>query len=114
MLVNELVKNAKVIVRNWSSLLLLVLGPIAMMVIIGLTFSATQVHDIVIGVSGNASLVPMVGASQTVQFDDLGSCMRAVETGEVKICLDVRQDAQVQVTFFFDPSEKKLANLVIA
>ncbi|MBD3318436.1 hypothetical protein GF342_00845 [Candidatus Woesearchaeota archaeon] len=120
MIINELIKNFKLIFRNWSSLLLLILGPLAIILIIGLTFSGGDPHSIVIGVNDKGEFSKQLTSFATiVAYDDTDRCVQDMQHARVHLCIEAETKgkdllAQGKVRFLYDESRKKLSNLLVA
>ncbi|NJL44317.1 MAG: ABC transporter permease [Nitrosarchaeum sp.] len=65
-----LVKNLRIVFRSWPSLFLLIIGPLALIILLGLAYSNLALHDIKIGI-----------ATQTTIEGELREALR--ETGSV-------------------------------
>ncbi len=121
-LTNELIKNFRLILRSWSSLVLLILGPLLIILIIGLTLSGDRLHDVRVGVFTNDSSLPSqisdvvstIGELQT--YNTLASCLVDQQQGRTHVCVSVQQDEKTKQTrylLYHDPGQKKLNAAII-
>ncbi|MFO8016863.1 MAG: ABC transporter permease [Candidatus Woesearchaeota archaeon] len=122
----EIYKNFKLIFRNWSSLILVVLAPLFLILLAGYSFSGDQLHDINIGIhsEGDADLSAL---SESVDFGSVlfygstGQCISDMIDEEAHICLDIRGDIQPkegsipsgEVTFYYDNTRKRISLLLM-
>ncbi|MCX6708012.1 MAG: ABC transporter permease [Candidatus Woesearchaeota archaeon] len=89
----EQYKNFKVIFRNFSSLLMLVLGPLLLILLIGFAFSGTGLHDIKIGVYSEdfQSLEPllqnMTELGQVVKYPSIERCLYDLSIEKNHVCM---------------------------
>lgn len=89
----EQYKNFKVIFRNFSSLSMLVLGPLFLILLIGFAFSGTGLHDIKIGVYSEdfESLDPllqnMAELGQVVKYPSIERCLYDLSIEKNHVCI---------------------------
>jgi ABC-type multidrug transport system permease subunit len=89
----EQYKNFKVIFRNFSSLSMLVLGPLLLILLIGFAFSGTGLHDIKIGVYSEdiQSLEPLLKnmseMGQIITYPSIERCIYDLSVENVHICM---------------------------
>src|SRR3989338_7830515 len=109
-ILNELVKNFKIIFRSWVSLALLILGPLALIFLIGFTFVEQEVHNPYIGiVAGDqetaSSFIDQLGEVAEVNiYEDVKTCTQNIKRGKEHICIEIRKednkDARFQRSYF--------------
>src|SRR3989344_2664929 len=98
MIINEVLKNVKLIVRNWSSLLLLILGPLAIIFIIAITFSGSTLSNITVGVhsddpSSIAAIQTIIADNgQVLRYSSIASCMQDLRAQDIHLCIDMSSD----------------------
>jgi len=94
-LFNIVIKNFRILIRSKSSALIIVLGPLLIIGLIGIAFSTTTVHDVIIGVhSGEYSDLSENIISELEdgnyfikKLDDRTACIDGVKAGDHNICL---------------------------
>ncbi|MBN2368183.1 ABC transporter permease [Candidatus Woesearchaeota archaeon] len=127
-IIMEQYKNFKIIFRNLSSVLLLIIGPLALIAIIGITFSGEGLNDINIGVISNdfSSFGPAFQNfsefAVITEFSDTSECVKQMSLQYTHICLEFSDDFGQQtdeefpsgtITFYFDNSRKSLSNKIV-
>ncbi len=121
-LLTEITKNFKLLFRNWTTLLLLILGPLLLILLVGYAFSGNTIHDIKIGVIGDLQIKGLseeIGdIGELIEFNDLTQCIMMLERSEMHLCLEVestgeRETFSGDVTFYYDPTRKKVSLAVI-
>ncbi len=132
MILNEIIKNMRLIFRNWVSFLFLILGPLMIITIIGLTFAGDNAKGLWFGVyqenkDASSSLPFLTELGNTVTFDYLEDCIKELREGRLHLCVALKSSqrfarpedrvpddsGQVTVTFYYDLSRKQLSSLVI-
>ena len=130
-LIKEVVKNLKIILRSWTSLSLLVLGPLLLILLIGYTFNNSIPHDIALGVHGtyNVELLQSLDEVGDVQlYSSVALCLEDIKLQRVHLCLDVLEEgssdidgdkggagfSSAHLLFYFDDANKKMSTLLIA
>ncbi len=123
---NELVKNLRLIVRNWGSLALLIIAPLVLILLVGYAFSGSGLHDIRVGVVADNSLDTkdfaqnVSGFAKIVNYPTLDPCINAMKKGSIHVCLEIHgqlDGAQGvpsgDITFYYDNTRKKTSLLVL-
>ncbi len=126
LIINELVKNLRLIVRNWSSLALLIIAPLALILLVGYSFSGNGLHDIELGVVADDSIDThefaqnVSGFAKIVEFDAIDPCLESMREGVIHVCLEIRgqfDDSQGapsgDISFYYDNTRKKTSLLVL-
>ena len=127
-LLNEIIKNFKLLFRNISSLSLIILGPLALILLIGFAFSGDSLHDIQIGVTAEdyAGLEPfldnMSGYADIIKYDSAAECIAYLTLSQNNLCLEFDGDFSPddgsiptgEVIFYHDNSKKKVSSLLIS
>ncbi len=116
-------KNLRLVFRNWTTFLLLVLGPLALILIVGYAFSGTDLHDISIGVHAakRAQIQDVVSslASEDVTvayFPTIDRCIGAMNRSIVNICADFSSDfgnSSGEITFYYDSTRYNLVRYIL-
>ena len=81
MIFNEISKNLKQIFRNWSSLILLILGPLALILIIGFTSAGETAHGVQIGITADnySSIKDLTNKIEKIgnleKYEDINECI---------------------------------------
>lgn len=100
MLIHEVIKNLRIIVRDRTSLGLLLVGPIIIILLTGFLFGkGLDLKNLNIGVfvDGESLLVDEMldsldGVGSIVRYDDLESCLDKLRREKIHLCLNVKQD----------------------
>jgi len=134
-LLNEFVKNIKIMFRNFTSVMLLIVVPLIMILIIGYAFSNEDVSGIKIGiVSSDTTQMVDLSLLQTnvsnyaklMRFSDLPECIIRMERAEIHICVkleNVSLNSEMvsgpvsgaedipsgKITYYYDNSRKKVS-----
>lgn len=124
----EQYKNFRILFRNLSSVMLLILGPLSLILIIGFAYSGSDVHSINIGVisSDYAVLEPAFGNfssfAEIYKYEDSSSCIKEINNQQMHICLEFSEDfgensesgiPSGTIVFYFDNSRKALSNKIV-
>ncbi|MCM2325777.1 MAG: ABC transporter permease [Candidatus Woesearchaeota archaeon] len=121
---NELSKNFKILFRNISSLLLLVVGPLVLILLIGFTYSGEGIHDIRIGVV-SSDYEKLQGAfanftyAEVVKYDTAEGCMNDLAKQNNHICLEFSDSfmggevPSGTIVFYFDNSRKVISSKIV-
>ncbi|MBU0536555.1 MAG: ABC transporter permease [Nanoarchaeota archaeon] len=127
-LLYEIYKNFKLIFRNWSSLLLIVLAPLLLILIVGYSFSGDQLHDINIGVIADKN-IDLSGFSEQVsdfgtlyRYPSLDSCIPRMIDERVHMCLVIEGSLSPkpgeipsgEITFYYDNTREKISLLLMS
>ena len=95
-LLNEFVKNLKIMFRNWTSLSLLIIAPLVFILLVGYAFSSNQVSGISIGVvtdrgvdisffEGNVS-----NYAEITRFGSIEDCVDRMALEKIHICIELK------------------------
>ncbi|MEK6841149.1 MAG: hypothetical protein AABX45_00970, partial [Nanoarchaeota archaeon] len=87
-------KNIKLLIRSKSSALIVLLGPLALMLLIGLAFNTSSLFDIKVGTYSASyselsnSIVEKLQDEQfkVVKVQDEQRCIEMIKTGELHVC----------------------------
>ncbi|MFT7615730.1 MAG: putative nucleic acid-binding Zn-ribbon protein [Candidatus Woesearchaeota archaeon] len=92
---NIIGKNIKIIFRNWTSFMLLILGPFVLVLLIGLVFSSSSITGIKIGIaSDSSSALDLISgqlskAFPVTEFEELETCKDSLIRSDVHVCVNV-------------------------
>ncbi len=130
-LIYEQYKNFKILFRNLSSVLLLIIGPLALILLIGFAYSGNEIHDVNIGViSTDYSVLEPAFANFSAfaeihQYKKTQDCIKDISLQKIHICLEfsenfIKKDGSAlselpsgTITFYFDNSRKTLSNKIV-
>src|SRR3989344_5537261 len=127
MIFNEISKNLKQIFRNWSSLILLILGPLALILIIGFTSAGETAHGVQIGITADnySSIKDLTNKIEKIgnleKYEDINECIDNLKNNKKHLCIEVEQELTEDqtifprgiFTFYYDESRKKLSDSII-
>ena len=123
-ILNEILKNLKIILRSWTSMFLLVFGPLLLIIIIGITFSGETVNGIKIGIHTESrdAIQPLIqnisAVGEVYEYDNITSCLSDLQLSLVHLCMDIAEDGGEvpggTFTFYYDASRKKLSTMIIS
>ncbi len=123
MIISELIKQAKLIFRNWSTLLLIILAPLLLIILVGYAFSSEDLHNIHIGIIGEfntSSLSQSLKSSgDVIAYAELTDCLIAMQEERIHLCIAVegpleKKSSTTQVTFYYDNSRKRISLLLLS
>lgn len=118
----EIYKNFKLIFRNWSSLVLIIIAPLLLILLVGYSLSSDSLHDIKIGVAAPATLdlaefqKNITGAAQIIKYGQIESCLEDMALANTHICLEITGDMKPkgdelptgEVKFYYDNTRMKM------
>lgn len=116
-------KNLRLVFRNWTTFLLLVLGPLFLILIVGYAFSGNELHDVLIGVHAakDADIQSVVDALASenvavVYFPKIDRCITAMNHSVVNICADFSADfgeGEGRITFYYGATRYNLVRYIL-
>ena len=118
-------KNLKLLVRSKTSALIVLVGPLLLMLLMGLAFNSSSALDIKVGTYSESYSELSTGIKTQLQDDSFKvvemsseqTCMDAVKKDDVHICVVFPKDLSVQSTenviFHVDKTRLNLVYLVI-
>jgi len=126
----EQYKNFRILLRNISSLLLLIIGPLALILLVGYAYSGVSLHDINIGVmsSNYSALEPAFqnfsSFANIIHYGKTDDCTSDLRLYKTHVCLQFSDDfgkidtnnsdfVSGTITFYYDNSRKPLSNKVV-
>ena len=118
-------KNIKLVFRSYSSLLLLVLGPLLLILLVGFAFGGSALHDINIGIINPpkdvilSQIIP--SKSDYTIFPDKEECLLSLKIEMHHACLEFSEDFATkniegkivsvgEITLYFNNAQFNLAN----
>ncbi len=125
-ILNQLIKNFKLVTRNKASALVILLGPVLVMLLVGLAFN-TSSATIKIGVYSEnyneltESFISEIKDNQyeVVKTDSLDSCIGSIQSGRVDMCMVFPKDMELsnenrnEIEFHVDFSKINLVWMVL-
>ena len=120
-------KNFKLIVRNKTSILALILAPVVIIFLLGLAFNTTNIYNIRVTVYSSYytelsdTLLDKL-STKDFSVQKTGSakeCVEMIKAGESNICLELPPDLSIDkdktnnIVFHVDPSQINLVWLVL-
>ncbi|MDD5181887.1 MAG: ABC transporter permease [Candidatus Nanoarchaeia archaeon] len=129
LLASELNKNFRLLFRNWTAVALLIVAPLLLIMLVGYSFSGTDLHDINIGYisnetsSINAFLANITDFAVPVKYASAEVCLSDMRLEKVHLCLAFSGTFVTatpgdfpngDVTFYFDNSRKSLATAIVS
>ena len=126
-IIYEIYKNLKLIFRNWSSLLLIILAPLILIILVGFSFSSDTLHSIKIGTITNGGIdlselnKNISEFGEIVEYDDVKDCLIDMGFEKVHICLEFRGSFEArkgeiptgEIQFYYDNTRQKLSLLLM-
>ena len=93
-LIEIIKKNFKLLIRSKSSALIVLLGPLALMLLIGLAFNTSSLFDIKIGVYSSAyselsnSIIEKLQDDQfkVIKIENEEKCISMIKSGDMHVC----------------------------
>ena len=124
----ELYKNFKLIFRNWSSLLLIVLAPLFLILLVGYSFSSDTLHDIKIGVNaiGDIDLDEFAqnvsSFGKVIEYNNTERCLIDLALQRNHLCLEIigsftAEKGEIptgEVKFYYDNTRKKISLMLLS
>lgn len=131
-LINELIKNFKIMFRNWTSLSLLILAPIIFILLVGYAFTGDQISGVQIGVVAESGMdlsaisTSLSDFAEIHKYSSIEQCQVDLALQEMHICVQLEgmtlaKDSQKgsvvpasgAVVYYFDNSRRKLSTEII-
>src|SRR3989338_790772 len=94
MILAELAKNGKLIFRNWTTLVLIILAPLFLIALVGYAFSSDELHGITIGIIAGekdiAALENMISDSgNLIAFPTSTDCIKQMRKEALHLCIQI-------------------------
>src|SRR3989344_7119622 len=121
-------KNLKVIFRSWTSLMLVIIGPLLLIAIVGFAFGGEQIEDIKLGIyAAETSKVKDVvdplreEGALVYYYSNPEDCVDDVKNDRLHVCAEFSGDFSIgdnenaqfstgNITFYYDNSKMNLVN----
>lgn len=129
LLLSELNKNFRLLFRNWTAVALLIIAPLLLIMLVGYSFSGTDLHDIKIGYLSNETasidsfLANITDFASPVKYTSIAVCLSDMRLEKVHLCLEFSGNfvpsnsteiPNGDVKFYFDNSRKTLATSIVS
>jgi ABC-type multidrug transport system permease subunit len=123
----EVRKNTKLIIRNWSSLLVIIFSPLILLALVGYALSGSDVHDIYVGVIADDPLVSlemellMEDTASIIKYDSVDNCIIDMRSEKNSLCAVIKGNFITktkeipggEVTFYYDNTRPKVTLLLL-
>ncbi len=122
-------KNLKIVFRSWTSILLLILGPMILILILGFAFNGDDLHDINMGVYAKdmQEIQPVLeniasDEVRVVMFKRLDFCIWSMNHSFVHLCAEFDENFNSDpasgemdgtITFYYDNSRYNLIRFIL-
>ena len=118
-------KNIKLLIRSKSSALIVLLGPLALMLLIGLAFNTSSLFDIKVGTYSASyselsnSIVEKLQDEQfkVIKVQDEQRCIEMIKTGELHVCTifppDLSLKTNDKIVFHVDKSRINFVYIIL-
>jgi ABC-type multidrug transport system permease subunit len=118
-------KNLKLLIRSKSSALIVLLGPLALMLLIGLAFNTSSLFDIKVGTYSSSyselsnSIVDKLQDEQfkVVKLESEERCIEMIKSGEVHVCTifppDLSLKSNDKIVFHVDKSRMNFVYIIL-
>src|SRR3989344_8005461 len=127
-LLTEIIKNFKLIFRNWSSLVLIILAPLFLILLVGYSFSGETLHDINIGVIADSKTnidlftKNISSFAQVTRYPSLGSCLLDLKDENAHLCVEIKGTLQTsdgkipqgEIKVHYDNTRKRVSLLLLS
>lgn len=123
---NIFLKNLKVLIRSRSSGLIIILGPLLVILLVGMSFNTSNKYELSVGVYTdeksdltNSFVSKMKEANLRVaDYTIKDACIDDVKTGNINICLyfpklAIEDNSTNEIVFYVDPSKVNLVTVVM-
>ncbi len=123
---NIFLKNLKVLIRSRSSGLIIILGPLLVILLVGMSFNTSSKYELSVGVYTEEQsdlttsfVTKMKEANLRVtDYPIKDSCIDDVKTGNINICLyfpkmALEDNSTNEIVFYVDPSKVNLVTVVM-
>ncbi|MEK6835353.1 MAG: ABC transporter permease [Nanoarchaeota archaeon] len=118
-------KNLKLLIRSRSSALIVLLGPLALMLLIGLAFNTSSLFDIKVGTYSSSyseisdSIVVKLQDEQfkVMKIDNEERCINMIKTGDLHVCTifppDLSLKTNDKIVFYVDKSRINFVYIIL-
>jgi len=126
----EQYKNFRILFRNLSSLLLLIIGPLALILLVGFAYSGENLHDVNIGIisSDFSVIAPALenfsAFGNIIKYSSTDACVADLRLYKAHVCLEFSSDfgkadanssgfVSGKITFYYDNSRQPLSDKLV-
>ncbi len=126
-LYNIILKNMKLIIRDSTSLFLLIIGPFLLIGLLALSFSSLGFNNITIGIINNyetgqetSLFQPLKTFSRLQGYENLDACISALKLQKIHICIGIKDGATIsgggnikKITVYIDNTREIISLILI-
>ena len=121
---NIILKDIKLLIRSKSSALIVILGPLALIFLVGMAFNTSSLYNLKIATYSESyseitnSLIENLKDQQynVVKADSEANCIEGIKLGEYHVCTIFPKDMDIQnennIIFYVDESRVNLAAII--
>lgn len=118
-------KNLKLLIRSKSSALIVLLGPLALMLLIGLAFNTSSLFDIKVGTYSEGyselsnSIIEKLQDDQfkVIKIESEGKCIQMIKSGDIHVCTVFPKDLSLKtndkIVFHVDKSRINFVYIIL-
>lgn len=123
----EIIKNFKILFRNWTTLSLLIIAPLLLILLVGYAFSGENLHDITIGIISENGIditefrQNTSDYAQIQEYKNLSACLGEMIVEKSHLCImmegSIASDENAppaHITFFYDNTKTKTNAILIS
>lgn len=115
-------KNLKMVSKSWSSMGVLIIGPLALILILGFSFANATLHDINIGLYNEdvdeKLILGEIDYGRIIRYKSLDDCNKGIIEDNLDVCLHMSNEfktagsSKINIVFYYDNS-KKISTYII-
>src|SRR3989344_3177692 len=91
-IVSIIIKNFKVVSRNWSYFVVLVLCPVLLVLAAGAMLNSSDIANLKVGTTGDLSLSNSLGIENGIVYGSLSDCLIGLTEKDIGICVNSYND----------------------
>lgn len=124
----EIYKNFKIIFRNWSSLILIIIAPLILILLVGYSFSGDTIHDINVGIisEGGINLEEfsknISSFGEITEYGSVNDCITELALQKNHICIEITGNLDLskkeiptgEVNFYYDNTRKQISIVLLS
>ena len=112
-------KNLKNLFRNWTSIFLLIIGPLILITVLIVAFSDMGFHNITIGYVGDQEVISSIidqidNLGNFKQFQSIDVCKSELKKQKVHLCIDVKDEETTNIQLNFDNTREVISLILIS
>ena len=109
-IVSIIIKNFKVVSRNWSYFVVLVLCPVLLVLAAGAMLNSSDIANLKVGTTGDLSLSNSLGIENGIVYGSLSDCLIGLTEKDIGICVNSYNDEikGTQFEVYFDNTERRV------